>query len=140
MIGLFYTSHLSSKFQIFTETTSIHYIMHWNISQKIAFRFFAVYIFLYTMSYQFVASALFDKLWRLIVPWFAKHILQLENEITVFLTAFFKEPGSLRTYFSLVRVGNHQTSKVHFSSHKKKGRKRNKIGTNHHKKIFQALR
>lgn len=58
--------------------------MHWNISQKIAFRFFAVYIFLYTMSYQFLASGFVDKLWRIVVPWFAKHILKLENEITIF--------------------------------------------------------
>ena len=58
--------------------------MHWNISQKIAFRFFAVYIFLFTMSNQFVASGIFDKLWRIVVPWFAKHILQLEKDITIF--------------------------------------------------------
>ena len=58
--------------------------MHWNISQKIAFRFFAVYIFLFTMSNQFVASGIFDKLWRIVVPWFAKNILQLEKDITIF--------------------------------------------------------
>ena len=62
----------------------MHHIMHWNISQKIAFRFFAVYIFLFTMSNQFVASGIFDKLWRIVVPWFAKHVLQLEKDITVF--------------------------------------------------------
>ena len=58
--------------------------MHWNIAQKIAFRFFAVYIFLFTMSNQFVASGIFDKLWRIVVPWFAKNILQLEKDITIF--------------------------------------------------------
>ncbi|MDW3651124.1 MAG: hypothetical protein R8P61_28865 [Bacteroidia bacterium] len=58
--------------------------MNWNISQKIAFRFFAVYIFLFTMSNQFVASGIFDKLWRIVVPWFAKNILKLEKDITVF--------------------------------------------------------
>ncbi|MEL6254059.1 MAG: hypothetical protein AAFR87_18770 [Bacteroidota bacterium] len=72
--------------------------MHWNISQKIAFRFFAVYIFLFTMSNQFVASGILDKIWRIVVPWFAKHILQLEQEITVFTN------GSGDTTFNFVSL------------------------------------
>ena len=57
---------------------------HWSSWQKILFRFVACYFFLFCMSNQFVLTSLFDPIWREIVPWFAKHVLQLENEITVF--------------------------------------------------------
>ncbi|MCB0609609.1 MAG: hypothetical protein H6562_04975 [Lewinellaceae bacterium] len=58
--------------------------MQWTPIQKIAFRFFAIYLFLFAMSNQFVLSFAFDALWRQIVPWFAAHVLHLEQPITVF--------------------------------------------------------
>lgn len=52
--------------------------------QKIAFRFLACYFLLFCLSNQFITTAVFDPIWRKIVPWFAEHILQLDNKITVF--------------------------------------------------------
>ena len=36
------------------------------------------------MSNQFLPSGLFNMLWKKLVPWFAEHVLHLENRITVF--------------------------------------------------------
>ncbi|HFA48265.1 MAG TPA: hypothetical protein ENJ95_04515 [Bacteroidetes bacterium] len=58
--------------------------MKWSVFRKIAFRFFASYLFLFIMSTQFVLSSVFDALWQKVVPWFAENILHLPEKITVF--------------------------------------------------------
>lgn len=58
--------------------------MHWNIAQKLTFRFFACYIFFYTMSNQFLFSFAFEGMWQKVVPWFAEYILHLPEKITIF--------------------------------------------------------
>ena len=72
--------------------------MEWRPSQKIAFRFFASYFTLFCLSNQFITTYVFDPFWRLVVPWFAEHILQLTNEITVFTN------GSGDTTFNYVSL------------------------------------
>ena len=58
--------------------------MQWNSLTKLIFRFGACYIFLYTMSNQFFLSFAFEAVWQKVTPWFAEHILQLSEPITVF--------------------------------------------------------
>lgn len=71
-------------FVYLSDNTSIHSSMHWHPLTKFAFRFGACYIFLYTMSNQFIFSFALDPLWQAVVPWFAEHILHLPEPITVF--------------------------------------------------------
>lgn len=58
--------------------------MQWSPATKLVFRFLTCYIFLYTMSNQFILSFAFEAMWQVIVPWFAEHILGLEEPITNF--------------------------------------------------------
>ncbi|MEO1258802.1 MAG: hypothetical protein AAFZ15_08385 [Bacteroidota bacterium] len=58
--------------------------MYWNNLQKIIFRFGCCYIFLFTMSNQFLLSFAIEPIWQKIAPWFAATFLNLEKEITVF--------------------------------------------------------
>jgi len=56
----------------------------WTGAQKIAFRFIALYGTVFMLSNQFITSYIFEALWRKVVPWFAKNVLGLTNDITVF--------------------------------------------------------
>src|ERR1700754_3590662 len=81
----------------------------WRLGTKIAFRFACIYFSLYTLfiPMQFVPplQPLFDKynrLWQLIVPWVAQHILHLRHDFR----AFVINPigGSQDTTFAYVEV------------------------------------
>lgn len=50
----------------------------WNLSQRIAFRFFFSFFLLYMLS-RFTYG-----LFHVLVPWFAQHVLRLEKPITIF--------------------------------------------------------
>ena len=49
--------------------------MQWSATQKILFRFFSIYFFLFAMSNQFLVSFAFDAVWRKVVPWFSATFL-----------------------------------------------------------------
>ena len=52
--------------------------MNWTFSQKMAFRFFGIYFFLFAMSNQFLPSFAFDAMWQKIAPWFGKTFLDVQ--------------------------------------------------------------
>jgi len=81
--------------------------MQWTQLQKIGFRFFSIYLFLFTMSNQFLPAFAFDPLWRKVVPWFAETFLALD------IQTFTNGSGdttynylSLLVYFIIALIGS----------------------------------
>lgn len=70
--------------------------MIWSPTKKILFRFFCVYIFLYTMSCQFILSFLFSLIWDIVVPWF--------GEILTGKSIFIFPNGSGDTTYNYVQL------------------------------------
>ncbi len=61
----------------------------WSLATRIAFRFFAVYLFLFAVANRAIPGAgylseRFEALQHKIVPWLGRHILHLSYKITVF--------------------------------------------------------
>ncbi|MBI4854182.1 MAG: hypothetical protein HY819_20485 [Acidobacteria bacterium] len=85
-------------------------ILEWSLSKKLAFRFMFVYSFIYFLPFPLNAFELstfpfsilewfvtkYDSLWKLIIPWVGKHLLNLD--ITIFPN------GSGDTTFNYVQV------------------------------------
>jgi len=63
----------------------------WSITRRIGFRFVFAYLVLYSLPFPIGSLPLtdavknwYDKLWHIVVPWFALHVLHLAKPITVF--------------------------------------------------------
>ena len=62
--------------------------MNWSLSKKILFRLLFSYLFLYTMSIQFVLSDWLDSLWESLTLWFGNQVLVLSEPLV------YNETGS----------------------------------------------
>lgn len=63
----------------------------WSIARRIGFRFAFAYLVLYNLPFPLgglpltdPAKTWYDKLWHVVVPWFAAHVLHLAKPITIF--------------------------------------------------------
>ena len=63
----------------------------WSIARRIGFRFAFAYLVLYNLPFPIgglpltdPVKAWYDKLWHVVVPWFAAHVLHLAKPITIF--------------------------------------------------------
>ncbi len=76
----------------------------WSLPKKILFCFFCAYFVLYALSHPFgvpfgeAIAQYYNLLWDVLVPWVGKHVLALNNEITV------KPGGSGDTTYNYVQV------------------------------------
>lgn len=77
----------------------------WSLAQRIAFRFACAYLFIYSFPFPFgwlpetgSVEKLVEEAWQWLVPWVGKHVLHLEQDITVFPN------GSGDTTFNYVQL------------------------------------
>lgn len=77
----------------------------WSLAHRVIFRFVFSYLLLYIFPFPFGSFpgsvwqfSSYDKLWRALVPWFGRHILQLRSAITIFPN------GSGDTTFNYVQL------------------------------------
>jgi len=63
----------------------------WSIARRVAFRFAFAYLLLYNLPFPIGGLPLtdpvkgwYDRLWHVVVPWFAAHVLHLAKPITIF--------------------------------------------------------
>jgi hypothetical protein len=87
--------------------TSLSSVNSWTVMQKLLFRFFAVYFFIYIFPFpvQYIPSAVplniwlwFNRFWDLLVSWTGKNVLHLSYPITV------KPNGSGDTTYNYVQL------------------------------------